>query len=95
LDRELKADAGGYARRAPIEQKLDPFKGIVGARLEVYPKLTAQRLYEEVRTAGYPGSYGSVRVYVHQVRPRETTSRSGGTVRDAPGAPGPSELRML
>ncbi|MCY4594855.1 MAG: hypothetical protein OXC19_08665 [Bryobacterales bacterium] len=70
LDRELNAGAGGYARRAPIAHKLDPFKGIIEARLEVYPKLTAQRLYEEVRAAGYPGSYGSVRDYV---RPADAT----------------------
>ena len=72
LDRELTAGAGGYARRAPVAHKLDPYKGIIEARLEVYPKLTAQRLYEEVGAAGYAGSYGSVRDYVRQIRPRET-----------------------
>ena len=51
LDRELQAGAGGYVRRSPVAHKLDPYKGIVEARLEVYPKLTAQRLYEEVRAA--------------------------------------------
>ena len=71
LDRELKAGAGGYARRVPIEHKLDPIKRIIEARLEVYPKLTVRRLDEEVRAAGYPGSYRSVRDYVRQVRPRE------------------------
>ena len=71
LDRELAAGAAGYARRAPMAHKLDPYKEIIEARLEVYPKLTAQRLYEEVRAAGYAGSYGSVRDYVRQVRPRE------------------------
>lgn len=72
LNRELGTDAGGYARRAPIAHKLDPYKGMIEARLEEYPKLTAQRLYEEAQAAGYPGSYGSVRDYVRQVRPRET-----------------------
>ena len=72
LDRELTAGAGGYARWAPVAHKLDPYKRIIEARLEVYPKLTAQRLYEELRAAGYPGSYGNVRDYVRQVRPRET-----------------------
>ena len=70
LNRELTAGAGGYARPAPVAHKLDPYKRIIEARLEVYPKLTAQRLYEEVRAAGYPGSYGSVRDYVRQIRPR-------------------------
>ena len=41
LDRELHAGAGGYARRAPVAHKLDPCKGIIEARLEVYPQLTA------------------------------------------------------
>ena len=71
MERELHAGAGGYARRAPIARKLDPYKEIIEARLEAYPKLTAQRLYEEVRAAGYAGSYGGVRDYVRQVRPRE------------------------
>ena len=71
LDRELHAGAGGYARRAPVAHQLDPYKAIIEARLEVYPKLTAQRLYEEVRAAGYAGSYGSVRDHVRRVRPRE------------------------
>lgn len=71
LDRELAAGAGGYARRAPTVHKLDPYKGIIQARLEVYPQLTAQRLYEEVRAAGYTGCYSRVRDYVRQVRPQQ------------------------
>ena len=94
LDRELTAGAGGYARRAPVAHKLDPYKGIIEARLEVYPKLTAQRLYEEVRAGGYAGSYGSVRDYVRQIRPRETADP---VVRfeTSPGASGPGRLRQL
>ena len=37
----------------------------------MYPQLTAQRLYEEVRAAGYTGCYSRVRDYVRQVRPQE------------------------
>ena len=89
LDRELKAGAGGYARRAPIKHKLDPFKRIIEARLEVYPKLTVRRLYEEVRAAGYPGSNSSVRDYVRHIRPRE---KADPVVRfeTPPGPAGPS-----
>ena len=47
-------------------------KGIIEVRLEVYPKMTAQRLYEEVRAAGYVGGYGRARDHVRRVRPRET-----------------------
>ena len=71
LDRELAAGAAGYVRRAPIAHKLDAYKGIIEARLQEYPKLTAQRLYEEVLAAGYAGGYSRVRDYVRQVRPRE------------------------
>ena len=48
--------------------KLDPYKGIVRERLKSYPELTAQRLFEEVRAAGYDGGYGRVRDYVGELR---------------------------
>ena len=35
--------------------KLDPYKGIIDARLADYPKLSAGRLFDEVQAAGYPG----------------------------------------
>ena len=53
--------------------KLDPYTGIIDARLEEYPGLSAQRLFDEVRAAGYPGGYSRVRDYVRAVRPREPT----------------------
>ncbi len=71
LDRDPDAEVAGYARRAPTVHKLDPYKGIIEARLQELPRLTAQRLYEEVRAAGYTGGYVRVREYVRQVRPRE------------------------
>ena len=37
------------------------------------PGLSAQRLFDEVRAAGYPGGYSRVRDYVRAVRPREPT----------------------
>ena len=53
-----------------MRSKLDPYKAIIEARLAAFPKLTATRLYREVRKAGYPGGYGQVKRYVRQVRPR-------------------------
>ena len=41
LDRDLAADTVCYGPRPPVPTKLDPFKGIILARLEQYPKLTA------------------------------------------------------
>ena len=71
LDRDLSSGRTRYASRPRGPQRLDPYKGIIEARLGEFPKLSAQRLFDEVRAAGYPGSYSRVRDYVRQVRPRE------------------------
>ena len=71
LDRALSAGARVYASRPPVAHKLDPYTGIIDARLEAFPKLSAKRLFDEVRAAGYPGGYERVRDYVSTVRPRE------------------------
>lgn len=71
LDHQPGSAALGYSPRPKTPQKLDPFKAIINTRLEAYPKLTAQRLFEEVRAAGYAGGYSRLSAYVRQVRPRE------------------------
>ena len=71
LDRDMEAGAARYSPRPPAGQKLDPYKGIIRDRLDEFPKLSAQRLFEEVRAAGYPGGYSRVRDYVREVRPGE------------------------
>ena len=58
-------------RRPAVPHKLAPYTGIVEARLEEFPGLSATRLFDEVRAAGYPGGYSRVRDYVRAVRPRE------------------------
>ena len=68
LDRDLSAGARGYASRPPVAHKLDPCKGIIGASLEEFPKLSGKRLFDEVRAAGYPGGYKRVQDYVRTVR---------------------------
>ena len=70
LDRDLDEEAVRYRPRPPVPSKLDPYKAIIEARLAEYPKLTATRLFKEVRDAGYPGSYSQVKRYVRRVRPR-------------------------
>ena len=60
LDRDLAAGARGYSPRPPVAHKLDPYKAIIDARLEAFPKLSAKRLFDEVRAAGYPGGYSRV-----------------------------------
>lgn len=57
-------------RYPPRPTKLDPYKAIIIERLDVYPELTAVRLFKEVHAAGYPGSLTQLKVFVRQVRPR-------------------------
>ena len=71
LDHHPGSHAVGYSPRPKTSQKLDPYKAIINARLEAYPKLTARRLFEEVRAAGYAGGYSRLSDYVRQVRPCE------------------------
>ena len=70
LDRELDDKAVKYGPRRPRPSKLDPYKGIIQARLAEYPELSAVRLFDEVRSAGYPCGYDQVKRYVRRVRPR-------------------------
>ena len=70
LDRELDDEAVRYGPRRRRSSKLDPYKEIIDARLAEYPELSAVRLFDEVRAAGYPGGYGQVKRYVRVVRPR-------------------------
>ncbi|MDE0489454.1 MAG: IS21 family transposase [Gammaproteobacteria bacterium] len=71
LDRDLSAGEARYAARPPVAHKLDPYKPIIAARLHEFPRLSAQRLFDEVRAAGYTGAYSRVRDYVREARPRE------------------------
>ena len=69
VTRWRKGDARRLERK-PRAHKLDPYKGMIRERLRRYPALSAQRLFDEVREAGYDGGYGRVRDYVGGIRPR-------------------------
>ena len=69
LDRDLDSDEVHYRARPPVATQLDPYKPIIQARLEAFPLLTAQRLFEELRSVGYPGGYSQLKEYVRRVRP--------------------------
>ena len=71
LDRDLSSGETSYTSRPRVAHKLDPYKAIIEERLEQFPKLSAQRLFDEVHAAGYPGGYSRVRDYVRAVRPQE------------------------
>jgi transposase len=67
LDRDPRE--ARYGPRPPVPTKLDPHKALIRQRLETYPLLTAVRLFDEVRAAGYAGSLTQLKVFVRQVRP--------------------------
>ncbi len=66
LDRDLSAAPRGSAPRPPVAHKLDSCKGIIDARLEEFPKLSAKRLFDEVCAAGYPGCHERVNDHVRE-----------------------------
>jgi transposase len=69
IDRDLDEPVPPRIRTAG-PTKLAPFHSIIATRLETYPELSAVRLFDEVRTAGYRGGISQLREYVHAVRPR-------------------------
>ncbi len=67
LDRDLAAGETRYSPRPRRPHRLDAYRGIIVERLAEYPRLTAQRLFDEVRAAGHEGGYSRVRDYVREV----------------------------
>lgn len=67
---DLDVDAPASRRRLARPTKLDGFTAIIQVRLDSYPALSAVRLFEELRAAGYRGGITQVRDYVARVRPR-------------------------
>src|SRR5207302_8821386 len=59
-----------YGPRSPVPTKLEAYKPLIRERLATYPELTAVRLFDEVRAAGYAGSLTQLKGFVRQVRPR-------------------------
>lgn len=70
LERGVETQEVSAPRRKGRPSKLDPFKPIIQARLESYPALSAVRLLDEVRAAGYTGGHTQLGLYVAQIRPR-------------------------
>jgi transposase len=69
LDRDLGAEAVQYRPRPPVPTKLDAYKAIIETRLAAYPELSAVRLLDEIRAAGYTGGYSQLKAFVQRVRP--------------------------
>jgi transposase len=69
LDTDVDQIRAQYAPRPAVPQLLDPFKAVIATRLDEFPALSAQRLFAEVRAAGYTGGYTRLRDYVRSIRP--------------------------
>ena len=54
---------------APRKSKLDAFVPRIGELLKAYPAITAERIYEELREAGYDGGRTIVKDRVAVLRP--------------------------
>jgi transposase len=59
-----------YRPRPPVPTKLDAYKPLIETRLAEFPELTATRLFDEVRAAGYCGSLTQLKLFVRRVRPQ-------------------------
>ena len=69
LDRELDAQPVRYRRRPAVACKVDVVRDLVATRLAEFPQLTATRLFDEARAAGYRGGYTQMKELVRQLRP--------------------------
>ena len=57
-----------HARRAPRASKLDAFKPRVAELMERFKDITAQRVFERLRSEGFDGGYTAVKKYVRTLR---------------------------
>jgi transposase len=69
------------AAATPRPSKLDVYEARIKELLAAYPSITAQRVFEELRAAGYRGGYSIIKVRVRKLRP--------------PKAPEPSRVRPV
>lgn len=61
-----------YTPRGGRHPSVEPYAEYLQGRLAEFPELTAQRLYEEVRERGFPGSYPVIVRFVRPLRkPKE------------------------
>ena len=68
--------------------KLDAFRPRIDRLLAIYPDITAQRVYEELRDAGFKGGYTGVKVLVRRIRPAPAVTPSLVTPVYGPGEMG-------
>jgi transposase len=76
LDRGTVAkywDVVDALKEAPTYQrtsKIEPYKEYITERLEKWPELSAERIFQEIKKQGYKGSARTVRRYLSKLRPK-------------------------
>lgn len=75
---QLERDLSGIGPRvrAGRPTRLEPYKPIITTRLTTYPALSAVRLFEEVRAAGYAGGSPGASRFRHMPFPPPWSCRS-------------------
>lgn len=71
--------------RAPRAKKVDGFEGRIAELFERYPDITAQRVFEILRSEGFTGGYTAIKKHVRSVRPPEKPEPSRKTPEYGPG----------
>jgi transposase len=59
-----------YRARPERSTVIDPYKDYIKGRLQIFPELTAKRLFAEIVKDGYKGKYTRVKDYVRSIRPK-------------------------
>lgn len=69
-------EAERFIAKTPVIRSsiLDPYKPFIVQTLVHHPRLRATRLYDMIRSRGYPGGISTLRSYVRTVRPRKSTA---------------------
>jgi len=70
VTRALELDKKPPPPRRVMASIVDPYKPLIQATLEQYPRLRATRLLAMLKDRGYEGSYHQVRRYVRAIRPK-------------------------
>jgi transposase len=71
-----------YERRP---SKLDDFRPRIDELFRLYPDITAQRIFEEIRKGGFDGGYSIVKDLVRLIRPKKAVEPSLETAPREPG----------
>jgi len=71
--------------RAPRAKKVDGFEGRVAELFARYPDITAQRVFEILKSEGFTGGYTAIKKHVRTVRPPEKPEPSLKTPDYGPG----------